>query len=339
MARAGLNRKSAMATATLVLAAEMPDIDVVTELGGPVFAFAHHRGITHSFVGVPLVSALVLGILWIAWRVRHRGGRRAADDPPRWTLLFGLGCLAGLSHILLDYTNSYGVRPFPPFSYRWYSWDIVFIVEPLLWVFLLGGLLLPKLFALIDTEVGARSRRPRGRTSAVIALALVVAFWGFRDYEHRRALAAMQALTYDGEDAIRMSAYGIPITPFRWFSVVETRNFYQVMEVDSLRPEVDPNDRALIRYKSPETPVTLAAKKSYLGRVYLDWAQYPVTEVEELQAPRSGYVVRFFDLRYLNPENPRQRPLSGWVQLDRSLNVVTQSVGVRDYPGRKLVGD
>ena len=35
-----------------------------------------------------------------------------------------------------------------------------------------------------------------------------------------------------------------------------------------------------------ETPVTLAAKKSYWGRAFLDWAQYPITEVK-----RSGELV------------------------------------------------
>src|SRR5438309_5939835 len=47
----------------------------------------------------------------------------------RWGVLYLYACLAGLSHILLDFTNNYGVRPFWPFSERWYSWDIVFIVE------------------------------------------------------------------------------------------------------------------------------------------------------------------------------------------------------------------
>ena len=55
------------------------------------------------------------------------------------------------------------------------------------------------------------------------------------------------------------------------------------MDVDSLTPEVDPEAQMQIRYKPEETPVTLAAKKTYLGRVYLSWAQYPITETEELE--------------------------------------------------------
>jgi inner membrane protein len=336
MARVGLNRKSALATATLVLAAEAPDIDVVAELRGGVFGFAHHRGITHTFVGAPVIALLVIALLWVYWRIRHRSGKGARKiEEPRWIVLFGLAWLAALTHILLDFTNSYGVRPFIPFSYKWYSWDTVFIYDPVLWIILGCGLILPKLFSMVDTEIGVRHRHPRGRVGAGVALVLLVAFWMFRDYEHRRALAAMEALTYNGQDAVRLSAYSYPVNPFRWYGLVETPGFFDRMEVDSRIPQVDPQGRELITYKPEETPVTLAAKMSYLGRVYLSWAQYPVTEVEELAPPRSGYVVRFFDLRYLYPDSTRRHPLSAWVQLDRQLNVVAQSFGVRDYPGQR----
>ncbi len=329
MARAGLNRKSTLATITLVLAAEAPDLDAFTDLGGRIYGFQHHRGITHSFVGAPFVAAFVVLVLWLWWR--QWGSRRAKPGkaPPRWRVLFGLAWLAVLTHILLDFTNNYGVRPFEPFSYRWYSWDIVFIVEPVLWVILLGGLLLPSLFGMIGDEVrSSRVKTPRGRVGAIIALVLVVAFWGLRDFEHRRAVAAMEALTYHGEEPLRVSAYPYYINPFRWYGVVETRKFYVSQMVDSLRPEVDPDDRAIIRYKPEETPVTLAAKESYLGRVYLGWAQYPITEVEQLSPPERGYLVRIYDVRYAYPEFATRRPtLGGWVHLAPNLTVLGESFG------------
>ena len=43
-----------------------------------------------------------------------------------------------------------------------------------------------------------------------------------------------------------------------------------------------------IRYKPEETPVTLAAKNSYVGRVFLDWAKYPITETEASAASAAG---------------------------------------------------
>ncbi len=327
MGRAGLNRKTALATLTLTLAAEAPDLDIIGGLlRGPAFGFAHHRGFTHSFLGVPLDAFVVVGLVYLLWRLR---GRKIKDSklPPRWGLLFLYACLAGLSHILLDFTNNYGVRPFWPFSEKWYSWDIVFIVEPIMLAFLILGLILPLLFGLIDREIGARRRGPRGRVAAILALAGIVLLWGLRDYEHRRAVNALEARTYNGADPVRASAYPTWIDPFHWYGVVETPAFFALASVDSLAPEVDPQDRLEIRYKPEETPVTLAAKNSYIGRVFLDWAQYPITETETLQPPQQGFSVLFQDLRYAGiPRSitgSRARgALSKAVQLDNNLHVV-----------------
>jgi inner membrane protein len=251
--------------------------------------------------------------------------------------LFAYGCLAAASHILLDFTNNYGVRPFEPFSYRWYSWDIVFIYEPVLWAVLVLGLVVPSLLALITQEIrSSRRREPRGRWAAIVALAAIVLVWGVRDYQHRRAIAAMEALTYGDEPTLRVRAFPYPVNPFVWYGVAETPPAYHRVMVDSLRPEVDPQGTAAVRYKPEETPVTLAAKRSYLGRVYLDWAMFPMTEVERLVAPEAGYVVRFYDIRYEYPGRPtNRRVLSAWVQLDPELRVVDESFGARNMPPRR----
>lgn len=325
MGRAGLNRKTALATATLTLAAEASDVDVVGNFRDPIFGFAHHRGFTHSFLGLVLVAAMVVAFMYLVWRVR---GRKTSDPnlPPRWGVLFLYAYLAGLTHILLDFTNNYGVRPFWPFSEKWYSWDIVFIVEPILLILLVGGLVLPGFAALINEEIGARRKGPQGRLAAALALLGVVALWGLRDYEHRRAVNALEARLYEDADLVRVSAFPYMWNPFRWYGLVETENFFAAMLVDSSIPEVDPQGRMRIHYKPEETPVTLAAKKTYLGRVYLDWAQYPVTETEEFP---DGYIVRFKDLRYDYPERTGRSPLGAGVVLDRNLNVVSESFGFR----------
>lgn len=329
MGRAGLNRKTALATLTLTLAAEAPDLDVIGRFWGRAFGFAHHRGFTHSFVGVPLDALVVVGFVYLVWRMR---GRKTKDPnlPPRWGLLFAYACIAGLSHILLDYTNNYGVRPFWPFSEKWYSWDIVFIFEPVMFGLLLLGLVVPPIFSLIDKEIGARHRGPRGRVGAVLALLGVVLMWGVRDYEHRRAVNELEARTYQGVDPVRVSAYPTTVNPFKWYGVVETPAFFALAPVDSLSPDVDPAGAMEIHYKPAETPVTLAAKKSYAGRVFLDWAQYPVTEIEPSQD--GGYLVRFQDLRYIQGpgalrRNDGRRTLGMAVKIDQNLRVVGDVYG------------
>ena len=327
LARAGFNRKTALATATMTLAAEAPDVDMLGFVKNPIFEFAHHRGFTHSFLGGPLVAGAVVGLVYAVWRLRGRI-TKYPNLPPRWGLLFGLAYLAVLSHILLDFTNNYGVRPFWPFWEKWYSWDIVFIFEPVMLALLIAGLALPALFSLVSEEVGARRKGPRGRWGATIALLGVVAMWGVRDYEHRRAVSALEARLYENADPIRVSAFPYWGNPFQWYGVVETQNFFASTRVDSSTPDVDPDGAMQIHYKPEETPVTLAAKRSYLGRVFLDWAKYPITETERLDSP-SGYLVRFRDLRFSYPGRGRRTPLSCAVQLDDQLHVVEEIFGSR----------
>ena len=152
------------------LAAEAPDLDVLTRFKGSIEAFTHHRGITHTFVGVPFIAALTIAFVWIIHRIQMRSPEKAAarverlrrrgyPTRVRWGFLYLCALIAGFSHILLDYTNNYGVRPFEPFWYRWYSWDIVAIFEPLFYVVLIGGLVLPSLFRLVNEEIGAKDPR------------------------------------------------------------------------------------------------------------------------------------------------------------------------------------
>jgi len=325
LSRAGFNRTTALATATMTLAAEAADLDVFLGFRGPAFGFAHHRGFTHSFLGSFLVAGLVVGFMYVVWRVR---GRKTWNNiPPRWGVLYLLAYLAGLTHILLDFTNNYGVRPFWPFSEKWYSWDIVFIVEPVLVLLLLGGLVLPWFFGLITEEIGARRKGLKGRFAATLAVLAVVGVWWLRDYEHRRAVNALEARLYRSEDPVRASAFPVMLNPFQWYGAVETEKFFATMPVDSAVPDVDPRGEMQIRFKPEETPITLAAKKSYLGRVYLDWARYPLVETEKLDS--GGYIVRFRDLRFEYPGRRGRNPLGAGVELDSNRNVVREFVGSR----------
>jgi inner membrane protein len=330
LARAGFNRKSALATATMTLAAEAPDLDVLGSFKDPVFGFAHHRGFTHSFLGLFLTSALVVGFIYLIWRLR---GRKIKNPklPPRWGLLFLFAYIAGLTHILLDYTNNYGVRPFWPFSEKWYSADLVFIVDPLMLAILVGGLVLPLFSSLLDSEFGVRpkDKTPQGRLSASLALLAIVAMWCGRAYEHHLAVNQLKAQSYEGAEPLRASAFPNWWSPFDWAGVVETQNFFATMDVNTLTEEVAPSGDIQIYHKPEETPVTLTAKKSYLGQVYLDWAQYPITETERIDPPDSGYIVHFQDLRFASPRIRGRSPLTCSVQLDNSLHVIAESVGSR----------
>lgn len=324
MSRAGLNRRSALSTLTMVLAAEAADCDVLWRIKGPIAAFQHHRGITHSFVGAPFMAAATLAFVYVVHRILHSRMPDRPKLPVRWRYLYLVALIAALSHILLDYTTAYGIRMFAPFDWRWYSWDIVFIIEPVILVALVLGLTMPWLFALINQEIGARSQGPRGRGWAIFALVCTVLVWGVRDYQHRRALNAEGSLLYQGAAPLRTGAYPYMTNPFHWLGVVETANFLQTLPVDSSRPEVDPKGEVRTFYKPEETEVTRAAKASYFGRVFLDWAAFPVIQVQTLDGEMQGYLVQFQDLRYAYPGWRGGPPLGGFVMLSPDLRVVLE---------------
>ena len=328
LGRAGLNRTTTLATVTLTLAADAPDIDVVAYFGGSVSGLEHHRGITHTLLAAPFVAALTVGAVWAIHRLL-KNRRGAGKAPPNWKLLYLYALLAVLVHIFQDFTNNYGVRPFTPFNPKWYSWDIVFIIDPIMLIALVLGLVTPGIFALISEEVGAAKSQFRGRGGAVFALVCLSLLILVRDYEHRRAVTALKSITYRDEDALRVSAFPNPLNLLSWNGVVETRDFFELLPVDSNSGEVDPHNLAVMRYKPEETPVTLAAKKSRLGRVYLDWAQYPLVETERLPQGK-GYRVRFSDLRFANIAGLNKRrsiPLTAYVELDSQLQVRAMHVG------------
>jgi inner membrane protein len=86
----------------------------------------HHRGHTHTVVFAVLAGLLLWGAVLAL--------RRAARAPGERGAMLGLAVAGTLSHIVLDWTNSYGVHPFWPVDDRWYYGDAVFIVEPWLWL-------------------------------------------------------------------------------------------------------------------------------------------------------------------------------------------------------------
>jgi inner membrane protein len=331
LSRAGLNRKAAYATLAMTLAAEAPDIDTLWSLGGPVVGFEHHRGFTHTFLGLPFEAAIIVGGVWIfhRWRV---GRNRTTVAPVRWGLLYLFSLIGLLSHILLDWTNNYGVRPFFPFNPKWYAGSIVFIFEPVIFLALLLALVAPFFFGLINSEVGARRQPFRGRGWAIFALAVIVGVWGWRWVEQDNAIALARTEVAGG----RVFANPYPLNPYRWQVVAETPDAYHLLTVDTLRGIASESPEKDVLYKPPTTLATLAAKRSFLGEVYLDWSMFPI--VEQSGVDPDGYTtVTFRDLRFMydtfltsgrgnSRDNP---PLMGTVTVDPNRKVAEMEMNGR----------
>jgi inner membrane protein len=136
-ARAGLERLSPGATALCVLAANSPDCDVVILLSEDRWAFLqHHRGITHAIVGVVCLALLLPLIFYGVDRLWARFRKQTPKTKLRGLMI--VSAIATATHPLLDWTNNYGIRFFLPWSQKWSYGDLVFIVDPYMWL-ILGG--------------------------------------------------------------------------------------------------------------------------------------------------------------------------------------------------------
>lgn len=372
LSRSGLNRRAAYATLTMVVAAEFPDIDTLWSLRGPIEGFQHHRGITHTFLGLPFEAALIVAgvYAWHQWRVKRARthplprAKPLTVAPIRWGSLYGLALIALLSHLLLDYTNNYGLRPFFPFNDRWYAASIVFIVDPLMLVLLLGALILPSLFGLVSAEVGAKKQPFRGRGWAITALLGIVAWWSLRAVEHQRAtqmamsqsiLAPPPATPSNASQTSDDDAQHVPVylparaalaspdllNPFRWSAVMDFGPVYRLAEIDTYGGTLTNGETT---YPKPgRSAEVLAAERSKLGRVYMDWSPMPFIEVtkpdsdgvsEGDQHLVGATLVTFSDPRFMGGrmrETGRQ-PLVGTVELDAAGRVVRQTMDGRVEP-------
>ena len=122
----------AVAAVSSMIAANLPDADLLyTGIGASRLSYMlQHRGYTHT-VMIAIVGAIVVWcVAMLTSRLREQGTPRRRDAG--W--LLGLLFVSTLSHLVLDWTNSYGLHPFWPLDNRWRYGDAVFIIEPWLWV-------------------------------------------------------------------------------------------------------------------------------------------------------------------------------------------------------------
>ena len=140
LGQTGLKRKTGLAMPTLIIAANIPDIDAVATLLGGHQHLAIRRGITHGPIAMVILPLLLWGaMLWFdAWQTK-RGKRPEKRLPVHKGWLLALAYIGCLSHPLFDWFNSYGIRLLEPFSSKWFYGDTIFIIDVWLWIALIAG--------------------------------------------------------------------------------------------------------------------------------------------------------------------------------------------------------
>lgn len=133
----GLKRLSGRAMATLVIAANIPDIDAAATMMGTE-SLSFRRGITHGPIALALLPLLLTGLM-LAYN-RWRPSREAVRPGP----LLLAAYIGTLSHPALDWLNSYGIRLLEPFSNQWFAGDTLFIIDIWIWAILLVSFFLSR---------------------------------------------------------------------------------------------------------------------------------------------------------------------------------------------------
>jgi len=283
LSRAGLNRYYARATPLLLVAANAPDFDVVTAVRGGFFYFTCHRGYTHSLLGAP-VLALALALLFCAIDRSLR----------KLPVVFALA-LAGVgSHLLLDWTNAYGVRFLLPFSAHWFSLDLVTLIDVWIWAALILATVAPWVGRLVSSELGARSGTGRGW--AVFALLFVPLFDAGRAVLHQRAVATLESRDYDGAAPLKAGAFPTSANPFEWIGVVESSQKMRRYRLNLLGA-FDP-DAGDIFQKPEASPPLDAAARTPQFRAFLSFSKYPLWSAIPVTVPESATRVAVIDVRF-----------------------------------------
>jgi len=324
LSQAGLNRKTRFATLALVIGSNLPDIDVLWSGGGGGANYLqYHRGITHSLVGVTVLGAALAGLLYSLARRFPRTKPAATNAPKpnappldaRW--LFGVCWIATGCHLLMDYTNAYGVRPFLPFSDRWHALDIMPIVDLLLLPALILSLSIPALLRVISEEVGAR--KPAYQRGAIFSLVFLVLLWGLRGFAHQRALGMLDGHTYGDENPVHLGAFPTFVNPFAWMGVVETSSSFHLLSVNALAGDVDPSQSRDFAKPEPSPPIE-AALKSRTGVIFAQFARFLWVNVDETD---EGDEVTLRDLRFASFAEHRLG-FAATITLDKNLHVVSE---------------
>jgi inner membrane protein len=195
----GLKTKTGLGMATLIIAANIPDIDAVATMLDGVQHLAIRRGITHGPIAMLVLPLLLTGIMIGFDRWQGKRGKRPADRLPihkGWLLALAyIGCL---SHPALDWLNSYGIRLLEPFSSQWFYGDSIFIIDIWIWAALIAGVWVSRRR---EKKGGANWQRP-----AWISFAAVCAYISANGLITRKAEAqatvAVQKMLHKKPDLV-----------------------------------------------------------------------------------------------------------------------------------------
>ena len=316
LARAGLKRATPGATAIMVLAANAPDVDVISWFWGRATWLHWHRNITHSLTGLPVMALLSVAVVALCTRGKVR-----------WMPAFLIAVIGVASHLLLDLTNVYGVRLLLPFSGHWSHLDLTPVVDFSIWTILLLGVAAPALSRLVGSEIGETGNTRGNAGWAIAALLLFTAYDYTRSVFHAHAVEIVDSRLYKKLAPRRVGAFP-SANPLVWRGVAELSYGYVDVPVD-LRTAFRPQD-AITYDKPPRTPAMRAAIDTYPFQMLLEFVQYPLW----VQQPPDSSGVTKIELLDLRFGTPTQSGFAATAMIDSNNQVRDSIFGMGEVRAR-----
>jgi inner membrane protein len=279
LSEAGLKRRTSLAAATLMIASNLPDIDVlVFATRTPAVAF--RRGWTHGVLAQALLPILLTVVMLLVARRRSTSVWAGAPPMRAGTLLL-LSYLGVIVHVLMDWLNNYGVRFLMPFDSRWFYGDVLFIIDPWLWLLLGGGI-----------WIARRGRSPRpARLALLVASAYVLAM--IVSARAAREVIVDRWQQVEGRPPQALMVGPLPVTPLRRNVIIDAGDHYEtgtfIWQPRSVR-----FDQAAVP-KNDRDPHVAIARNAPNIRAFLVWSRFPFWTIEPVA---EGARVTVGDLRF-----------------------------------------
>lgn len=279
---AGLGRRTRFGAATLMVAANLPDIDVLI-FAAQMPAVAFRRGWTHGPIAQALLPVALTAVMVAVARLRP--GDAAATPLRPWSTLL-LAYTGVLSHVALDLLNPYGLRLFAPFDWRWLYGDVLFIIDPWLWLVFGGGIWLAR-----------RGGPVPARHALVLAVVYILSMT--MNARIARALVLEEWRRTRGGDPTGLMVGPVPITPFRRQIIVDNGLGYETGTFEWLPTRIT-FDLAVVPKNDADPRVARAREAPHI-RGFLVWARFPFWTVAPAPA---GTRITVGDMRFADRGNP-----------------------------------
>jgi inner membrane protein len=280
---AGLKRRTRFGSATLMIAANLPDLDVLV-FATDVPSVAFRRGWTHGTVAQLLLPIALTAIMVALGRARPA---RYDATPVRVGALLLLSYVGVLSHVGLDLLNTYGIRLLMPFDGRWFYGDAVFIIDPWLWLALGVGLWFAR----------RRGTPSAARHALIVAVVYIAAMSVTARLAHDVVHEAWQ--TARGAEPHNLMVGPSPVTPLRRQVIVDAGSHYETGTLEWFPARVTFDPARVLKHDG-DPRVTQARESAHI-RGFLVWSRFPVWALEDTP---DGTRVTVSDMRFAGRGSP-----------------------------------